>query len=166
MSILIYKYRKTTLVCLIVILQFIGLLFFDIYVLPKTNIHDTITQYQNIKTGKGHSSYLGTRFFTEKGNNFSLEDNDLKGNEIILEKSLLFKNITSVKSQKKDHNEKLISDLSGITLVLVIGLVFSSTFGILVLERQQHLSENRFLNIVSLNFLLLLFALCMYFAQS
>lgn len=52
MSILIDKYRKTTVVCLAVILQFIGLMFFDMYVLPKTNIEDTITHYQNIKTGK------------------------------------------------------------------------------------------------------------------
>ena len=166
MSILIDKYRKTTVVCLAVILQFIGLMFFDMYVLPKTNIEDTITHYQNIKTGRDKSTYLGTEFYTEKGKTFSLEKNNFEFNEVVLEETLLFRSITAVRNEKKDYTNILISDLSGITLALTIGLVLSSGFGILVLERQQNLSENKFLNIVSLNSLLFFVTLYMYFIQS
>ncbi|SFJ88836.1 hypothetical protein [Myroides guanonis] len=166
MSILVDKYRKTTVVCLAVILQFIGLMFFDMYVLPKTNIEDTITHYQNIKTGKNDTNYLGSQFYTEKGKTFSLEKNNFELNEVVLEETLLFKSITAVRNEKKDYTNILISDLSGITLVLTIGLVLSSGFGILVLERQQNVSENKFLNIVSLNSLLFLVTLYMYFIQS
>lgn len=166
MSILIDKYRKTTVVCLALILQFVGLMLFDIYVLPKTKIEDTITHYRNIKTGRGNSNYLGTQFYTEKGKAFSLEKNNFKINEVVLEESLLFKSITSVRNEKKDYTNILISDLSGITLVLAIGLVLSSSRGVLILEKQQNLSENRFLNIVSLNSLLFVVTLYMFFVQS
>lgn len=166
MSLLINKYRKAVFIGLMLVAYAVGLLFVDAWVLPIKTIDDRVAYLQNIRTGKDRYTILGTRFFTEKGYVFSLEKNNLKSEEVSLGQTMVFKNITSVKGPDKDYTASLISDLSGITLILSILLGFSSLLGVILLERKRNLSENAFLNIILLNGLLLICFIYMYFIQS
>lgn len=166
MSLLIKKYRKTAFIGLMLVAYAVGLLFVDAWILPTKNVDDRVVYLQNIRTGKDRTTILGTRFFTEKGYVFSLEKNNIKSEEVSLGQTRVFKNITSVKGPNKDYTASLISDLSGITLLLSVLLGVYSFLGVILLERKRNLTENAFLNIVLLNGLLLICFIYMYFIQS
>lgn len=113
---MIEKYKKICFKILFIIPLLASVFFFDVYVLPKKSIDDTIVSY-TIKTKSSRAKYSSTRselmrsyiFHTERGYNFSTEKRFVSENEITIEYSYLFKIVTSVKSQNEDYTPAPLS---------------------------------------------------------
>lgn len=166
------KYGKITIIIIICIPAIVSLFFIDKYILPQKKIHDKIIAYNiiSVRSGSKYSNrynspkiYLGTKFFTEKGYEFSLEKAFVEENKVTIEESYIFRSITSVKSPIKDYSNKLTSGLNGGCLYFIIGLTLTSIISLLTLRFKRNLSENGFQNIILINSFLTIIALYLFF---
>ncbi len=155
---MVEKYRDFTFKILMIFPLFACLLLIDSWILPQNKINDTIISYSERtissrkKFSSRKSSYMTCyKFFTKKGYEFSTEKRFVDENDVIIQYSYIFKNITSVKSQKEDYTNKLVSGLNGLNLLLFQCLVLTSIISMMIL----HLSINGFYNIILSNSFLL-----------
>jgi hypothetical protein len=121
---MVEKYRDFTFKILMIFPLFACLLLIDSWILPQNKINDTIISYSERtissrkKFSSRKSSYMTCyKFFTKKGYEFSTEKRFVDENDVIIQYSYIFKNITSVKSQKEDYTNKLVSGLNGLNLL-------------------------------------------------
>ncbi len=152
------KYAKITFKILICITIFFNIFIIDQLVVPQKIIHDEIIAYGRIEIStkgkystKSSKHFVGNKFLTKKGFEFSVRETFIKENEITLGQSYIFKNITSVKSKNKDYSDKLMSGLNGACFYFSLGLAITSTISLLMLKFNKNLSENGFQNIILIN---------------
>ena len=162
---MIEKYRKIIINILICIPAIVSLFYVDKWILPKEKINDKIILYSTISVNnrrnlsnsyKSSKIYLCTKFFTQKGLEFSIEKGFINENQIIIKRSYIFNSITSVKSQSEDYTNKLTSGLNGASLYSTIGLTLTSIISILMLKFNKKMSKNSFLNIILVNSFLII----------
>jgi|SRR6218665_843296 len=161
------KYAKTTFRILIAIPILACIFFVDLWVLPQRQINDKIVAYSSIviTTGNKYSSskeFVGNKFFTKKGYEFSIRKTFIEENDIIIEQSYIFKNITSAKSQINDYSDKLMSGLNGACFYFALGLTITSIISLLMLQFNKKLSDNGFQNIILINSFLTLVTLYVF----
>lgn len=163
------KYGRITFIFLIWIPIIFSIFLIDQLVLPQNKINDTIISYSEIfisRRGKystrSSKEFVGNKFFTEKGFEFSVRGIFIEENEITIGKSYIFQNINSVKSKNKDYSDKLMSGLNGATFYFTVLLVITSIIGLLLLKFDKNLSKNGFQNIILINTFLALITLYIY----
>ncbi|PXY42285.1 hypothetical protein DMB65_03390 [Flavobacterium cheongpyeongense] len=159
------KYSEITLKILILIPIIFILFAIDQFLIPQKQINDQITEYSKIiisRRGKFSTSnskeFLGYKYYTKKGYEFSLSKTYIEENEIIISESYIFQNISNIKTINKEYSEELMSGLNGACLYIAIGLCATSIISILLLKFNSSLSENGFQNIFLSNaFLTIIF---------
>ncbi|MEO5775389.1 MAG: hypothetical protein ABIQ27_00700 [Flavobacterium sp.] len=164
------KYGKITITILLCIPVIVSLFFIDKWILPQKKFNDEIIAYSTISYKNSNRRnnysqskiYLGTKFFTRKGNEFSLEKGFVEENKVTIERSYFFRSITSVKSPIKDYSNKLTSGLNGGCWYFIIGVTISSIISLLILRFNRNLSENGFQNIFLINSFLTIIALYLF----
>jgi len=139
----------------------------DLYILPKKTIKDDIISYKKInytKTSKFGSSniFIGYKFYTKKGFEFSTDETFVQENKVFIEYSPVFKNITGLKTENEDYSNQLISGLNSINLYFYIILAISSTVSLLILQFNKEITENAYQNIVLFNLMMLFFISILY----
>ena len=98
--------------------------------------------------------FLGYKYYTQKGNEFSVSKTYIKENEIVIYESYIFQNISNVTTINKEYSDELISGLTGACLYIAIGLLATSIISLLLIKFNSTLSENGFQNIVLSNIFL------------
>lgn len=163
------KYSRITFKFLIWIPILFSIFIIDQLVLPQNKINDTIISYSQIfisKRGKYSTSsskeFVGNKFFTKKGFEFSVREIFIEENEITIGKSYIFQNINLVKSKNKDYSDKLMSGLNGATFYFTLLLVITSIISLLMLKFNKNLTENGFQNIILINSFLAFITLYIY----
>ena len=158
------KYSRITFRILILIPIFFILFEVDIFILPQKQINDNITEYSKIevsrrsKFGNSKKEFLGYKYFTKKGFEFSVSKTYIEENEILIKQSYIFQNINKITSKNKDYSEELMSGLNGACLYVAIGMIITAIISLLLLEFNSNLSENGFQNIILFNsFLTIIF---------
>lgn len=163
------KYTEITIKIIICIPILFSIFIIDQLVLPQKKINDKIIAYSQIvitRRNKYSTSsskeFVGNKFFTEKGFEFSVRKIFIEENEITIGKSYIFQNINLVKSKSKDYSDKLMSGLNGACFYFTVGLVLTSIVSLLLLKFNENLSENGFQNIILINSFLAFIALYIY----
>jgi hypothetical protein len=159
------KYSRLTFKVLILIPIIFILFAADQFILPQKQIKDYITEYSKIilsRRGKFSTSsskeFLGYKYYTQEGYQFTLSKTYIEENEIFISQSYIFQNISNVKTINKEYSEELISGLNGVCLYIAIGLFATSIISLLLLKFNPTLTENGFHNIVLSNaFLTIIF---------
>ncbi|WPO80601.1 hypothetical protein [Flavobacterium sp. KACC 22761] len=148
----IVKNKKIIIYLLGAISFFILIAFTDYYVLPASKTNDVITQYLVRTSGKSNQT-VSYHYFTQKGCVFSTTKEFIEEGNISVGTSLLFKFVTSVKSEKKDYTSQLSSGLSsnGITFYTCLILLFSLGISLKIMLSKKGFSQNTFYNIVCFN---------------
>lgn len=146
-----------------VIIFFVLIAFTDFYILPASKTNDVITHYAVQTSGKSKQK-VSYHYFTKNGLTFSTAKEFIDENNITIETSLLFKNVTEVKSEAKNYSNILSSGLSinGIQFYTCIILLFSIGISIKILLSKNGFSENAFYNIVCFNGFMIF--ICLYMA--
>lgn len=163
------KYSGITFKILIWIPILFSIFIIDQLVLPQNKINDTIISYSQFfisKRGKYSTSsskeFVGNKFFTQKGFEFTVREIFIEEKEISIGKSYIFQNINSVKSKNKDYSDKLMSGLNGATFYFTLLLVITSIISLLMLKFNKNLTENGFQNIILINSFLAFITLYIY----
>lgn len=158
------KYTNITSKILLVIPSLFMLFIIDQFILPQKKINDYITAYQKLevsrRNGYGMSSkeFLGYKYYTGKGLEFSVTKSYIPDNEITITKSYIFQNISKISTIKKDYSDELTSGFNGIFFYIAVAMQFTSIIGLLLLKFNTNLTENGFQNIILINsFLTLVF---------
>lgn len=166
---MIEKYSKITFK----ILLFIPLIFtffaVDQFILPQKKIKDSIAASSKIEIsrrsrfGGKSKEFLGYKYYTQKGFEFTLNTTYIEENEIELYESYVFRNINKVKSNYRDYSNELMSGVNGACLFTALVMIVTAIISMLLLKYNTNLSENGFHNIILSNsFLTLIF---FYFLQ-
>jgi len=145
--------NKPIIVYLFILVAFIiSIVFFDYYVLPASKTNDVITHYAVRTSGKS-AQKVSYHYFTQKGFTFSTAKEFIEENNIVIETSLLFKSVITVKSKTRNYKNILSSGLSinGIQFYTCLILLFSIGISIKILLSKKGFSENTFYNIVCFN---------------
>ncbi len=152
---MVEKYKRITSIILMIIFLLICLFFADLWILPQKKVDDVIVSYsERTITSRGKFSRSGStrhfswNFYTQKGYQFSTENTFIDENEVAIEFTPIFKNVSRVKSKKQDYSNKLTSDLNGICFYLIVTLFITAVIGLLNLQFNKNLSENGFYNII------------------
>lgn len=102
------KYTDITIKILICIPILFSIFIIDQLVLPQKKIEDKIIAYSQITITKrskystsSYKEFVGNRFLTEKGFEFSVRKIFIEENEITITKSYIFQNINSVNQKVK-----------------------------------------------------------------
>lgn len=164
------KYTRVTINILLCIPIALAVFFIDQWLLPQNTINDELVAYSRIYISKGSSQYsnksskefVGYKFYTQKGLEFSTDKAYIEEYEVIIKHSYIFKSITTVKSQTKDYSDKIISGLHGACLYFTIFLEIVAIISLLLLKYNDQLSENGFYNIILFNSFLLIVSLYVY----
>jgi len=148
----IVKNKKIIIYLLGAVSFFILIAFADYYVLPSSKTNDIITQYLVRTSGKSKEK-VSYHYFTQKGYTFSTTKEFIEEGNISIETSLLFKFVTTVKSDKKDYTDLLSSGLgiNGISFYSFIILLFSLGISLKIMFSEKGFSQNTFFNIVCFN---------------
>jgi len=102
------------------------------------------------------------KFFTQKRHQFAVENVKIEEENVKIEFTRIFKNITSVKTVNNDYSKKLISGLNRDCLLFIIILSISTLISLLLLFLNKNLSENGFQNIILFNSLMLFYAFYLF----
>lgn len=152
------KYTKITLKILICIPIFFSIFLIDQLVVPQKITNDEIIAYgrmevrrQSKYSSSSYKSFVGYKFLTKKGLEFSVRETLIKENEITIGQSYIFQNINSVKSEINDYSDKLMSGLNGACFYFSLSLAIISTISLLMLKFNKNLSDNGFQNIILIN---------------
>ena len=163
------KYTKVAIKILICIPIFFSLFIVDQLILPQKQINDKIIAYCQIVISSRNKysinstkEFVGNKFFTEKGYEFSIRKTFIEENEITIGHSYIFQNINSIKSESKDYSDKLMSGLNGACFYFTLGLTITAIISLLMLKFNKKLSENGFQNIILINSFLALIALYIF----
>uniref|UniRef100_UPI00404AE467 hypothetical protein n=1 Tax=Flavobacterium sp. TaxID=239 RepID=UPI00404AE467 len=158
------KYAKITSKILTIIPLFFIFLAIDQFILPENKIIDNLTEYNKIEVtingSYGHKTkeFLGYKYYTKKGFEFSLNSTLIKENEVEISQSYIFKNINKVTSKNKDYTNELMSGWNGACFYTAIGIIITAILSLLSLKFNSNLTENGFHNIILINsFLILVF---------
>ena len=167
------KYSKITFKILLFIPMLFILFAVDQFILPQKQISDNITEYSKIEVsrrsrfGKSRTKeFLGFKFYTEKGYEFSLSKTYIEENKIVIFQSYIFRNINKIRSKSKDYSAELMSGLNGACLYIALGLIISTIISLLLLKFSLNLTENGFQNIILLNGFLTLVVLYLLFVYN
>ncbi|WP_068844903.1 hypothetical protein [Flavobacterium chilense] len=157
----IIKNKNTIIYLLGLITFFILIAFADYYALPASKTNDVITHYALRTSGKSRQK-VSYHYFTQKGFTFSTAKEFIEENNIVIETSLLFKSVTTVKSKTRNYTNILSSGLSinGIQFYICLILLFSIGISIKILLSKKGFSENTFYNIICFNSFMLF--ICVY----
>ena len=152
------KYAKITFKILICIPLLFSIFLIDQLVVPQKITNDEIIAYGRIEISrKGKYSttsskhFVGYKFLTKKGLEFSIRETFIEENEITIGQSYIFQNINSVKSKNNDYSDKLMSGLNGACFYFSLSLAIISTISLLMLKFNKNLSDNGFQNIILIN---------------
>jgi hypothetical protein len=161
---MVEKYKKFVLISVLILSLIINLILLDLYILPKKTIKDKIVFYKEISINRKHGgrTFIGYNFLTNKGFEFSTERYFINEDSISICYTTIFKNITKLKSDKKDYSDKLISDLNSIIIYFYLILFISLNSSVLLLFLDKNISKNRFQNIIGFNSIMLFFILILY----
>ncbi|MEL1255824.1 hypothetical protein AAEO57_18670 [Flavobacterium sp. DGU38] len=154
--------NKNVIIYLLGVITFIVLITFaDYYILPFSKTNDIITHYGVRTSGKSRQK-VSYHYFTQKGHTFSTAKEFIEENNILVETSLVFKFVTTVKSEKKNYTNILSSGLSinGIQFYTCLILLFSLGISIKIMLSKKGFSENTFYNIVCFNSFMIF--ICIY----
>ena len=148
----IIKNKSIIAYLLSVITFFVLIAFTDYYVLPASKTNDVITHYLVRTSGKSNQR-VSYHYFTQKGYTFSTAKEFIEESNILIETSLLFKSVTTVKSEKKDYTNLLASGLSinGISFYTSLILLLSLGISLKIMLSKKGFSQNTFYNIVCFN---------------
>ena len=91
-----------------------------------------------------------------------MEKSFIEEEDVKIEISRIFQNITSVRTEKNDYTTKLISGLNRDCLLFIILLSASTFISLLVLFKSKNLSENGFQNIILFNSFMIFFAVYLF----
>jgi hypothetical protein len=165
------KNRKITIKILLFVPTLLLLFYLDYIVFPQKETDEKLIAYHEIylKNGNKYNSskeFVGYKFFTEKGLEFSIKKEFIEENDVKLKSSYIFKTVTSVKSSKKDYSDQLMSGMTGLTMFLYKGLTISSIISILLLIFYKKLSLNGFQNIIIMNSFLAILIIYFYFVYN
>ena len=140
--------------------------FIDFFLIPKHKETDQIIsyaiQYRSHRYGKTKTGY---RFNTAKGYSFSTSEVFIRSIDIDLERTLIFKTVTNVKTEKVDFTEYLRSNLNGIMKYFHFVFLISLIISLYLFITDKPISENTYLNIMTFNpilFVLLLYMFLLY----
>lgn len=163
------KYTKITIKILICIPIFFSLFIIDQLILPQKQVNDKIVSYSQIVISRRnkYSSYstkefVGNKFYTEKGYEFSIRKTFIEENEVIIGRSYIFQNINSIKTKSKDYSDKLMSGLNGACFYFALSLTITAIISLIMLKFKTNLSENGFQNIILINSFLTLIVIYLY----
>lgn len=154
---MIDKYKNIAIYLLMGITVFSTTILLDRWILPQKTIEDklinhrvlTITRSTQFGTAK---VYIGDRYYTALGYQFTLEtDRPIRETEIIITRSLLFKNINTLKDKRHDYTNRLTSGLNGVFLLFTHIITCSTALSLVLLIRNRNLSKNQFQNIILFN---------------
>lgn len=153
---IISKNRKQiTLVILYIVAILFNAIVIDRYILPSQKISDKIVK--EIRVSQTRSSKFGSsttlrgyNYYTEKGFEFLTDKEYFSDLTISIEKTLIFKNIISVSTERGDKKE-LLTGLGGLNACFYLILALSSIISICYLKFKSELSDNEFLNIILFN---------------
>jgi len=153
---MIEKYKKITFKSLLSIPFLMSLFCIDSFILPQNASNDVIIAYSKIFVSSGNKiskgkTFVGYKYYTQKGHEFSTQEIFIEENEVSINRSYIFKNITGVKSVSKNYSEQIISGFNGACLYFSVGLLLSAICSLLLLKYDNNLSENAFLNIILFN---------------
>ena len=118
------KYSQITFKILLVVPIVFAFFAVDRFILPQKHIKDEITKYQKIEVkkrssyGNNSAAFLGYKYYTAKGFEFSVSKSYLPENEIIISQSYIFQTINKVTSQNKDYSNELSSGLTAFVFML------------------------------------------------
>lgn len=157
----IIKNKNIIIYLLGVITFFVLITFADYYVLPVSKTNDIITHYAVRTSGKSNQK-VSYHFFTQKGYTFSTAKEFIEENNVLIESSLLFNFVTTVKSEKKNYTNVLSSGLSinGIPFYTCLILLLSLGISIKIMLSKKGFSENTFYNIICFNSFMIF--ICIY----
>ncbi len=161
------KFKFITIIVVGFLSLIVNSMFIDLYIFPREKTQDNITEYREIKISRtakfGNSERLiGFKFFTQKGFEFNTDQTYIQENNIIIEHTRFFKNVTGVMAKDYDYTNKLMSDLNGVFLYLYIILDISTTISLLVLLFNKNLNKNGLQNIILFNLSMLFFIIILY----
>lgn len=162
MGIYIKKYKVLIINLLLVIPLFISIIAIDLWVLPQKKIDDhvKIIQEHHI-TSRGQYSDKSRKmmgkftYITEKGYTFSTEKRVLGFESVFLERSYLFRTISGVTSEHREISSHLVSGYTGLNLLFLGVLLFTSLLSLALLQFYTKLSENGYYNIILSNLFVL-----------
>ena len=163
------KYSQITFKILLVVPIVFAFFAVDRFILPQKHIKDEITKYQKIEVkkrssyGNNSTAFLGYKYYTAKGFEFSVSKSYLPENEIIISQSYIFQTINKVTSQNKDYSNELSSGLNGICFYVALALLLVAVTSLLLLKFNTALSENGFQNIILSNSFLTIWFLYLLF---
>lgn len=119
--------------------------FLDFYLTSGEEMSDEITSFRRLKNNKGHSR--GFKYVTKRNLKFALEDKYVQGNKIKLKHTLLFKTVTSIKTEKRDYSKYLISNLNGVIKYFHLVFLISLGVSVYIFSSKKQITNNTYLNI-------------------
>lgn len=151
------RYKKPTIYALVLVLLSIAVFFTDYYLLPHQKTEDAIVRYQKI-TDQNYN-LLGYKYFTQEGFGFYISGGFIKEYNVTIERTIFFKKIKKVITEKEEYSDGLISDHKRVNFYFIIVLAVSSVISLLYLCFYKDLSDNGFFNIVLFNSLMIIYIL-------
>lgn len=150
------KNKKITFIILCVISLIFNIIIIDRFLLPKKIISDNLISYAEVTqtvrtTYSRRTSTRGYYFHTEKGFEFLTDKVFIKDPKIIIEHTLIFKNIVSIRNHNSNDHKELLTGLGGINAYFYLILAISSTISICYLKIRTNITDNAFLNIILFN---------------
>ena len=141
------KNRRYVVWGLVAILFAVSMVFVDLFLFPYQESEETIVAYSLIKQGKS-DTVTGYHFYTDKGTEFSLEQDFVKEDVVVLSRTTLYEQVVGVKTEKRDYSSLLSSGFNGFSLVLIVVLTFSTIIGLIKLSGTEPLTVNQYQNYV------------------
>ena len=141
------KNRQYTVWAMMAVLVFSVLIVADLVFLPLEKSEEKIEYYGFVRQVRT-KEVVGYHYLTDKGRRFSLDKDYIRGSHVILHRTLLFKQITVVRTATRDYSALLSSGFNGFTLVLVGILSLSCGVSLLNLWGNEPMTVNRYQNLV------------------
>ncbi|WP_338375529.1 hypothetical protein [uncultured Flavobacterium sp.] len=148
------KYTNITFKILLLIPSLFILFLVDQFILPQEKINDYITAYSKLEVsrnnsyGKTSKEFIGYKYYTQKGIEFSVTKSYIPENQIQITKSFIFQNINKISTINNDYSDELTSGFNGIFFYIASAMQFTSIISLLLLKFNTNLTENGFQNII------------------
>ncbi|WP_158962847.1 hypothetical protein [Myroides fluvii] len=141
------KYRQYAIWVMIALLVFSVLIVVDLVFLPHEKTEETIESYGFLTQGNT-KEVVGYRYLTDKGTKFSINKDYIRGDQVTIQRTLLFKEIVDIKTPSRDYTKLLASGFNGFTLVLLVILAVSCGISVFNLWGVDPIPVNRYHNFV------------------
>ena len=141
----------------------------DLFILPKETLQEEIAEinkiqsYKRSRYGERRKILIGYQYITKNGHTFSLEKKRIREQNVVLTRTVILKDISTVKTKNENYSIHLLSGFNGLKTYFYGILGLSAIISLILLKYDMNMTKVRFENVIMFNGIMIFFIAVLHF---